>query len=346
MAYVKKRYKEALKRFPTSAGLRIRYAFFALEIMQSSEEAMKQLHKAQDCNPALDEDFVIFRYNRILQEQLAEYKHQGDAVGMDRVSIIAYDNYYRQCKKKMNEAARLQMEFWGELSMQSPDVFVLMRHGGKINDTICEIDEYWHLMQGLNSNMPKAIRRYARFQKEVLNQAENAKELLKSIKRYNYVRRDTTQDSKRDLGKNDSTPYVNVSGEVESLGVIKSVNKAFCRIAGYDQGQLVGYNVSKLMPKIVGDKHDEILREAHQSPEESLLVQKETLIPMRLGNGYIMMIYLQIRALPSFANDMSYIVTFKIDRAAEAKQICYLIADAEFFLVGMSESTHFLSRNP
>ncbi len=348
--YLRKRYKEALGRFPDSAALRIRYAFFYLEIMQSPAEAMKQFMKAQRCSPALDEDFIIFRYIRLLEDVQTQYKREGEAASMDRVSLLEYDSYYRQCKKKMKEVARLQMEFWAELSMPSPDVVAMIKHGGEIGDVIAEVEEYWGLLQGINANMPKAMRRYAKFLKEVLNDPESASVLLKVIEHENYNLREkelVTQDqasSRRfvEACSRDGTPCMHVSGEIESLGTIKEVNRSFCRIAGYDPAQLIGRSINGLMPPIVARKHDDILREAYNNSQEARMAHKETLQPLQLSNGYMMMIYMAIKFFPALTNDMNYIIVFKTDRTSEFKEQCYLLVDPELNVVGMTGST-FLS---
>eukprot|EP01022_Parablepharisma_sp_SALTPOND_P015546 TRINITY_DN220_c0_g1_i1.p1 TRINITY_DN220_c0_g1~~TRINITY_DN220_c0_g1_i1.p1 ORF type:complete len:1613 (-),score=140.42 TRINITY_DN220_c0_g1_i1:7189-12027(-) len=350
--YLKKLHKKALKRFPTCPTLRIRYAFFLLEIMQDTLGAQKQLQKARANNPQLDEDFVIFRYSRIIEEQMAEYKHQGEAVGMDRVSLIAYDNYFRQCKKKMKEAAKLHMEFWAGLNAQVPDITQLIKIGGKINKVISEIEEYWGLLQGLNANMPKAIRRYAKFLRDVLGDEDNAKELLKSIKQDNIKRPGKELDdidNEIDYGQyfldicsSDGTPCICISGEVENLGIITSVNKALCRVFGYSPVELMGQHMNKLIPPLLVTHHTNIVKAVTENPDSFQLLNKELLIPCQLSNGYVLMVHKTIKALPSFSNNMNYVVTFKIDRASEVKNVCHLLLDDKGFITSMSGSNFSL----
>ena len=114
-SYAKRLYKKALRKFYNCTTLRINYAFFIADSMQDPIKAQKQLRKTKLYNPKFDEDFIIFRYCKIIEEKITESKHQGE-IGMDRVSLIAYDNYFRQCKKKMKEAAKLHIEFWSVLA--------------------------------------------------------------------------------------------------------------------------------------------------------------------------------------------------------------------------------------
>eukprot|EP00826_Nyctotherus_ovalis_P009276 TRINITY_DN12441_c0_g4_i1.p1 TRINITY_DN12441_c0_g4~~TRINITY_DN12441_c0_g4_i1.p1 ORF type:complete len:305 (-),score=101.84 TRINITY_DN12441_c0_g4_i1:37-951(-) len=170
-AYIRKLYRKALNKFPFHASLRISYAFFMIEMIQDLAGARKQLERARLCNPPLDEDFIIFRYCRIIEEKLSESKYQGE-VEIDRVSLLAYENYYRQCKKKMKEAAELHMEFWSRLNTPSLDLNRLMEVAGRIHRVVSEVEECWGLLQGINANLPKAVLKYAKFLRDILGDEE------------------------------------------------------------------------------------------------------------------------------------------------------------------------------
>ncbi len=71
------------------------------------------------------------------------------------VSIIAYDNHLRQCKKFIEKAASLHMEFWSSLSEEHPDLAKLNKTGSKLNTTIVAVEEHWNKLQKINPNMPK-----------------------------------------------------------------------------------------------------------------------------------------------------------------------------------------------
>jgi len=341
--YLRELYKDALKRFPNYPALRISYAFFLLEIMEDPVRAQKQLKKAQRSNPRLDEDFVIFRYCRIIQEKLTEYKHKGE-IGMDRVSLVVYDNYFRQCKSSMKRAAKLHAEFWSNLNVQMPDLEELIKISAEINQVILDIEEYWGLMKNMNANMSNAIRQYARFLREILNDEDGEKEMIKNIKQ-DQRRAEKDTDSVAGIvnhyiksWSNDGAPYLLISGQKRHLGTIKAINKSALRIFGYSSNQLIGEHMDMLLPSILRNHHRKTMKECTNNPETLTLLNKEKLVPCLLSNGYILMATKIIRTLPSFRNDMNYVVSFKLDKNLQMENVCYLIINKCGIVKSISES--------
>lgn len=343
--YMRVLYKDALKKFPHYPALRISYAFFLLEIMEDSARAQKQLKKAQLSHPQLDDDFVIFRYCRIIQEKITEHKHKGE-IGMDRVSLIAYDNYFRQCKSRMKEAARLHAEFWSSLNVQVPDLAQLIQVAGSINRVIVDIEEYWGLMESMSANMPRAIRQYAKFLRDVLGDEDGEREMLKNIKQdHRRAGKDTDSVLDSEFGahfaescSSDGIPYLLVSGEQKSLGVIKAANKSASRIFGYCAEQLVEQHVDKLVPPLLRNSHRKLLQQSNNNPDAFTFLNREKAVPCMLSNGYILIMAKMIRALPSFSNNMNYVVTFKLDRNLQMRSVCHLLVDSGGTVQSMSES--------
>ncbi len=345
LTHVQDLYKRALKQYPESAGLRIRYAFFLLEYPEDRTNALKQFKKAERHNPALDESFVIYRSKKLLQDARPDGNNQRGAK-MGVVSSLVYNNYFRQCRKKLEKAARLHMDFWNKLNTQMPDVLQLMKLGTKISKVLAEIEEYWGEMQRINSNMPQAVTLYANFLRDVLNDVEASYKLLKSIGGL-QERRGREFLDEASSGKDqfyfvrsytqDGSPCVCLSGEQSTLGLIRYVNKAFCRLLGYSESQLLNRNINTLIPKGLAEHHDRFLREASEKPDTVTHLGLELLVPCKMRNGYLLPLYLFFRALPSYSNNLHFVATFKPDRQSESKNMCYLLLDAKGALQDVSE---------
>lgn len=74
------------------------------------------------------------------------------------------------------------MEFWNYLREDRPDIAKLNQCGSKINQSIAMVEMYWNQLQKLNSNMPKALKMYAKFLIEILNDKEGGQDLLSRAK--------------------------------------------------------------------------------------------------------------------------------------------------------------------
>jgi hypothetical protein len=75
-------YFYGIKKFPNNTSLRISYAFFLLERMQGKQQALQELNQAAQNKPPFDEQFIIYRYSRILKQEI-QSKQTNEQSGMD-----------------------------------------------------------------------------------------------------------------------------------------------------------------------------------------------------------------------------------------------------------------------
>jgi len=61
-------YQSGLKKFPSCTNLRLSYAFFLIEQSKKPDKAKLELERAKNTKPAFDEQFLIYKYLRKLEE--------------------------------------------------------------------------------------------------------------------------------------------------------------------------------------------------------------------------------------------------------------------------------------
>jgi hypothetical protein len=114
--------------------------------MKNKNKALEQLVHAQRCKPAFYEEFIIYRYQKIIRENLDEANEQN----ADIVSIIAFDNHISLCEEYMKLSANLHKEFWAELKEEQPDLGKLNTIGSKISKFVNEAKDNYFKMQKIN----------------------------------------------------------------------------------------------------------------------------------------------------------------------------------------------------
>lgn len=91
-------FQNGISKFPNCTALRISYAFFLLERLNKKQQANIELINAEKYLPKFEEQFIIYRYKKILEEHTSEV---GDSEeNLDVVSNIAYKNHFVQCNFK------------------------------------------------------------------------------------------------------------------------------------------------------------------------------------------------------------------------------------------------------
>ena len=76
----------------------------------------------------------------------------------------------------------LFLDFWGILNSHnsSPDFYILNDLGLKINETLKNVHTHWHHMQHYKAKDPKALKMYASFWIDILNNKVKGQEYLSS----------------------------------------------------------------------------------------------------------------------------------------------------------------------
>jgi hypothetical protein len=70
----------------------------------------------------------------------------------------------------------LHYEFWNHLLDDAPDLVRLSQQGAKINTSILTVEDHWKKLSKMSSNTPKALKLYASYLIEVLNDKETGNE--------------------------------------------------------------------------------------------------------------------------------------------------------------------------
>ena len=97
----------------------------------------------------------------------------------------------------------------------------------KINQSILGVEDHWKKLSRMSSNAPKALKLYASFLIEVLNDKETGNEQMIKAKeaanlRVNFEFNNAAMNQDNDVNSyaQDGTPCIYISGETERLGLI------------------------------------------------------------------------------------------------------------------------------
>ena len=125
--------------------------------------------------------------------------------------------------------------------------------GAKINQSILAVEEQWKKLSRMSSNAPKALKLYATYLIEVLNDKETGNEQMLKAKEAANLRGNfefqggLNQDSDVNSYAQDGTPCIYISGETDRLGVINQCNMSLCKIFGYaKRDELINKNIKYL----------------------------------------------------------------------------------------------------
>ena len=97
---------------------------------------------------------------------------------------------------------------------------------------------------------------------------------------------------------------VTISANYDDLCIVTNCNNLVFKYLGYKKQELIGENISKIIPKIIGDNHNNILGSAIK--ENRLSLSEKQIFPLN-SEGYISMFSVKLRLLNNLTNGIQII---------------------------------------
>jgi hypothetical protein len=268
MQHAESLYQTGISKFPNCTALRVSFAFFLLERMNKKAQANLELLNTEKYSPRFEEQFIIYRYKKLLEEQSSEVGDADD--NLDVVSNIAYKNHFNQFKNSITKVATLYMDFWSLLlnpnQDNNEDLAKLNDYGSKINVLVEEINDHFDKMQKLKHNDQEVIRYYSDFLFDILNDKEKGAQFKSRLSeldgtKQNYDEVNLMNIDINALQSSDEYQYVIMSAQPEKMGTISNISLGLCSNFGYTRSEIIGKNIEAVMPEVFHKQHRKMLAE-------------------------------------------------------------------------------------
>lgn len=298
-------YESGINKFRLSVRLRIMYAFFLLEKMNNKKRALEELTIAENLKPSFEDEFLIYRYKKIIDENLDEQSSGENEGEVDIVGIIAFETHLRLCVHFISKSGELQREFWMQLLEDKPNLVKLSSIGNEINFTISNAKDNWNKLYKLKSNMPSVIKLYAKFLTNIVNEKESGKKLMDQFHALVIKQHETVvlniKDSDEALFQ---APFAVLGFNRSDLGQIKKISKEFCALLGYTEEELLGHSIDQYMPQLLRQSDNNFVRmlidgEVFESGQTEIEIEDSF---VRKKNGAVIPVRITLKL---FNNDAS-----------------------------------------
>lgn len=252
---IERLYISGIKKFKRSIRLRISYAFFLMEKLNLKKKALEQLSQAENFNPSFEEEFLIYRYKKIIEDNIGEDNRNSDPdevkSEVDIVGMIAFDSHMKFCIYFIKQAAEYNKLYWLELLRDAPSLEVISNIGYEMDLQITKAKENWMKLSKMITTSPIIIKLFSKFLISVLNEQEEGQELLKRFSKIVTKNLKIKQLDISDIHEIDSTLIVAViSSNLKQMGKIKKVSSSFCSLFGYSEVEILSKSYSCIFPDI------------------------------------------------------------------------------------------------
>ena len=197
-------------------------------------------------------------YLSSLEKEMVEFELiNSQALGVDVKTVITNQEQEEQLKELLTDCCIKNMDFWKELLADNPSGNKLQELGFKITIINDQIRSCFSRMQSKNNNNIRTLKLYGNYIHLVLNDHEESKRIL--LKAENMQSLSENQqffnDKRIRFKDNIDQCIVVASGNMKSMGTIKSINLEACRFLELSNESIIGENVDTLMPKKFAENH-------------------------------------------------------------------------------------------
>lgn len=213
--------------------------------------------------------------------------------------------------------------------------------------------EYFESLLEINSNNAHINTLYGEFLIRVCHEdCQNVRFLEKASVILKNIAESTQFNCKTDkYSDNAHTAIVIISGNEDELGKIVQTNNFIKESVGYQRRQLIGQNVSILMPKIFSDHHNNVLSRYLQTSNERMN-GKERIVPVLCEDGFMFPATAYTKALPNLEQGIQIVgfiskVEVSLEDEEAESDISYILYDCSNEIVmGISSNCSRLYNIP
>lgn len=334
--------EQSLKKFGKSPRLRLLLAYIQHEKIKNKFKSLFELMQAAEVKPNYLEEFSIYRYKLIIEEEMIEMdmRHNNDVNGMDVNQMVQFQNNYVKFTATIEKAVDLHHEFWKELTEDSPDIKKLENLGSSITRIVEDSKKQFDSLNEINANHQKCLELYGKFLKEVVNDDTSGQRILeKADKVSRQISQRQAGEDLTKLDENSETAIITISGNFRQIGTITNSNNQISNLLGYNKSEVIGEKIETIMPKIFADSHDDLLFKYFDNPDQPLNIER-TVYAMN-KRGYIAPFSLLAKILPNLDHGIQIVGFLRLISGFDFQKDKYVLFSPETGMIyGVSRACY------
>lgn len=191
--------------------------------------------------------------------------------------LIKFQQLLAEMQEDMQEALKLYIGFWKELQDESPNFQYLGGVSYEIDELATKIRKTYKELIMLNPINIYCRMLYAIFIKKIIKDDFEALDVSReTFTAANNLRLHNKYTGEDRYGANSRNALFIISGQKANLGEVLCINNEVSELLGYEKHEIVGHNISKVMPPAIAAKHSNFMLKfmcsGHFSPIKDKLV--------------------------------------------------------------------------
>ncbi len=255
--------------------------------------------------PSIYETFGGYRLTMKIEGQIAAQDSRENAPS-EIDSMIVFQRLLADMQEGMNEVLKKFFGFWKELQDESPNFEYIGTISNEIAQRVGEIRTDYHLLISASPSNMYCRMLYAIFLRNVVKDEFEASDVHgETVRTSSNMRIQNAHGHDEMLDLNNRTGLFIISGEMTTVGIVLGINNEVLELLGHEKHEVLGQNISCVMPPIVGERHSEFVMNSLQCQQPNENSGRLALALHR--QGYIVPCTYMHREMPSLRHGLQFI---------------------------------------
>jgi len=340
--------EDQTQKWPNSRKIMMQLAYFECIMLKNYFKSYYWILNAELLPSTQTERYLSFRMKRVLASWII-MKESKNSGSNHIVSLLRFQKVCITFQKVLYYSSRLVIKFWTILQMPKINATELYSKGEQITIALQWVSDTFKKAVELNPDYSYNYVYYGQFLQQVLNNEDEGREWIAKAEDVVKQQRDSWVKHSGEITKSSETAILVINGNIGAVGIVERANEHVKTQLGFDVNDLVGRNISRVMPKVIGEVHDNFMMH-HVRTGRGFLLGNERMVFIQTKEGYLEPVCIIANTLPGLENGLEYIgflrrdmykirnEFIKVPSQYRSFKLSYIIADKNKFVLGFSKS--------
>lgn len=303
-----------------------------LDLLGNANQAYAKLVDASTMDPSWIMQFILYctKMNIIAfveEKKGALFKH-----GVcNYYEVLELEAIHERISQKISLSAEKRYAFWTELRSESTSLNLIRDLGYELLEVNAQIEKLWKALTDIYPNHTESVDLYSKYLIYVLGEEEYGRQVSERIKEKQENHEAKVLDKPTLFSPKAASIIISGNG-LDSGHIIKASQKVK-DIFDFNPSELVGRDISILMPKFIGQHHYEFIKKHSQNGIEKK--GRPFIKTFGLHNsGHIIPIKITHQLLCTFKLGMTFVGIIQLDE--ENKDYEFLITNIQGNIEGVT----------
>eukprot|EP00347_Sterkiella_histriomuscorum_P009838 403339681 len=315
--------EEAGKTFPFSFRLKYLASYIQYYLLKNEIKGLFEILMIERKNKIpLEWQFFLYKVKIEIEDYMDKvHKQRSSTSGrIDVKKVYLFAKNLQKFENGIEQISDKCLEFWKELLKKSDfDANNLHKVGTEITLMNMQIYNLVLSMFNINPHHGYLLRIYAIFTQKVMNNDEESekyfKKFLNAQKTFqSYEAATLFEELVKNFSSNVKYVVIVMRVSTHEIGIVEDVNHEIRDLLGYRRNEVIGKNMQMLMPKCVGNLHDQFLQNYLETAKPKVLNKQREVFGLK-KNGFLVQVFIYVTSVPMIEKEGIKFVGFlkKVD---------------------------------